>query len=39
LSHFPIPFSVLDIFRIGSHELFAWLTWNLDPPDLCAPSS
>jgi hypothetical protein len=26
---------VMDVFKIGSHELFAGLALNRDPPDLC----
>jgi hypothetical protein len=26
-------------FKIGSHELFAWVASNCDPPDLCPLSS
>jgi hypothetical protein len=30
---------VMDFFKIGSHKLFAWAGFNLDPPDLCLLSS
>jgi hypothetical protein len=38
LRHSTSPFSVMDIFEIGSFELFA-LAGFRDPPDLCLLSS
>jgi hypothetical protein len=38
-SHFTSPVLVLGIFKIRSHELFAWAGFKHDPSDLCLPSS
>jgi hypothetical protein len=33
------PLAVKGFFEIESLELFAWMVWNQDPPDLCLLSS
>jgi hypothetical protein len=39
LSHSTSPFFFIISFKIESHELFAQLASNHDPPDLCLLSS